>query len=89
LVFTPENYLTVKNTAEQTGLHQNTVYYYLTHKLIKGAYKFADTHWVIPVQWVEDYLLGKISLKGAFAGKYKGPEKQRKYRRKRKKKESQ
>lgn len=80
MVFTPENYMSVTDVSEQTQLHQSTLYAYLNKGLIKDAYKFAGTRWIIPVQWVEDYLLGKIEIKGAFKGLYKGPERQQKFR---------
>lgn len=87
MVFTPENYMSVIDVSEQTQLHQSTLYAYLNKGLIKGAYKFAGTRWVIPVQWVEDYLMGKIEIKGAFKGLYKGPERQQKFRDKKRKEE--
>jgi hypothetical protein len=70
VVLTLSEYKSVKDTAELTRLNINTVYFYLTKGLIEGAVKFAETRWMVPIQWIKDYNAGKIKVKGAFKGRY-------------------
>jgi predicted site-specific integrase-resolvase len=70
MVVNISDYLSVKETAKLTTLDISTIYHYLKKGLIEGATKFAGTTWIIPKQWAQDYKAGKVSVKGAYEGRY-------------------
>lgn len=61
-----EDYLSVKDAAKELHLSQDTLYAYLRMGGIEGAFKFAGTRWMVPKQWIDDYLAGDIDVRGIW-----------------------
>lgn len=61
-----DDYLTVRDAAIELNLSPHTIYAYLNMGEIEGAFKFAGTRWMIPRQWIDDYLNGNVDMAGAW-----------------------
>lgn len=63
------DYLSVRETSKIIGKSIPTIYAYIYAKIIPTE-KFANVTWLIPKTWIEEYLAGKITIKGAYKGYY-------------------
>lgn len=70
MVLNLPDFVSVKEAAELMKVSQNTVYAYLNKNAIVDAYRFAGTRWMVPIKWINEYLAGKITLKGVFKSDY-------------------
>lgn len=58
--------MTVKDASREIGISFHTLYAYLNMDGIEGAFKFGGTRWMIPRQWIDDYLAGEIDMGGIW-----------------------
>ncbi len=75
------DYVTIKEAAQMIGRSKSTVYTYLLKGRIDNAippHQIGQIGWLIPKQWIEDFLNGNAYIEGVYRGIYA------KYRKKRK-----
>lgn len=61
-----DDYMSVREAAEELDISINTLYAYLNMGEVEGAFKFAGTRWMVPRQWVHDYITGYVDMSGVW-----------------------
>jgi excisionase family DNA binding protein len=64
-------YVTIEEASNLTGLSKGTLYAYIHAGRIEGAKRLKSLYgrvWKIPVKWIDDFNSGQVDTSGAYEG---------------------